>query len=68
MTQPDPGTFPPKPAAVRIAVIVPCNDEAATIARVVRDFAAQLPGATIHVFDNNSGDDTAALARAAGAR
>ncbi len=68
MTQPDPGTLPPKPAAVRIAVIVPCHDEAATIARVVRDFAAQLPGATIHVFDNNSGDDTAALARAAGAR
>jgi len=59
------------PAALqglRIAVLVPCHDEAATIAKVVGDFSALLPGATIHVLDNNSRDDTAALARAAGAR
>lgn len=51
----------------RIAVIVPCHDEAATIAKVVGDFAAALPAAAIHVFDNNSGDATAERARAAGA-
>jgi len=58
------------PAALqglRIAVLVPCHDEAATIAKVVADFGAVLPGAAIHVLDNNSRDDTAALAQAAGA-
>lgn len=51
-----------------IAVILPCYNEAAAIARVVRDFRAALPGAAIYVYDNNSTDDTAAVAEAAGAR
>ncbi|HYG07018.1 MAG TPA: glycosyltransferase family 2 protein [Stenotrophomonas sp.] len=56
------------PDPLRIAVIVPCHDEAATIAKVVGDFRAALPSASVHVFDNNSADDTAARARAAGAQ
>lgn len=52
---------------VRIAVLVPCYNEALTIAQVVRDFAEALPGATVYVFDNNSADDTRTVARAAGA-
>ncbi|MCW4453543.1 glycosyltransferase family 2 protein [Flavobacterium sp. MXW15] len=52
----------------RIAVLVPCYNEAATIAKVVGDFAAQLPQAEIVVLDNNSSDGTARLAREAGAR
>jgi glycosyltransferase involved in cell wall biosynthesis len=51
-----------------IAVLIPCHNEAATIVRVVTDFGAQLPGAAIWVYDNNSTDDTARLAREAGAR
>ena len=51
----------------QIAVIIPCYNEAATITQVVRDFAAALPGATIVVGDNNSHDETARLAREAGA-
>lgn len=51
----------------RIAVLVPCRDEAVTIAKVVADFQAALPGAEIHVYDNDSRDDSAARARAAGA-
>ncbi|MFZ2208582.1 MAG: glycosyltransferase family 2 protein [Porticoccaceae bacterium] len=50
-----------------IAVIVPCYNEAAAIATVVRDFRAALPAARILVFDNNSTDGTAEIARAAGA-
>lgn len=50
-----------------IAVLVPCHNEAATIARVVADFRAQLPSASIYVYDNNSSDDTARLACEAGA-
>ena len=51
----------------KIAVIIPCFNEAATIGQVVRDFAAALPGAAIVVGDNNSQDDTARIARDAGA-
>ncbi len=51
----------------RVAVLIPCYDEAAVIADVVRDFAACLPAATLYVYDNNSTDGTAAAARAAGA-
>ncbi|GAA5079638.1 glycosyltransferase family 2 protein [Lysobacter panacisoli] len=54
-------------AAPRIAVLVPCHNEAAAIAKVVRDFRVSLPTATCYVFDNNSTDDTAAIAREAGA-
>jgi glycosyltransferase involved in cell wall biosynthesis len=50
-----------------IAVLIPCLNEAATIGRVVRDFAAALPDAVIYVYDNNSTDATVAEARAAGA-
>ena len=50
-----------------IAVLLPCYNEAATIGKVVRDFAAALPEAVIYVYDNNSTDDTAAIAAAAGA-
>src|SRR5690242_16752235 len=55
-------------AGLRVAVVVPCHNEAATIAKVVGDFAVALPDAAIHVFDNNSRDATAAQARAAGAQ
>lgn len=51
----------------RIAVLVPCYNEALTIATIVRDFRACLPHATVYVFDNNSTDDTVQIARAAGA-
>ncbi|MEO0347207.1 MAG: glycosyltransferase family 2 protein [Pseudomonadota bacterium] len=50
-----------------IAVLVPCYNEAATIGTVVEDFRAALPDATIYVYDNNSSDDTKAVASAAGA-
>jgi glycosyltransferase involved in cell wall biosynthesis len=51
----------------RLAVVIPCYDEAPTIESVVRDFAAALPRARIYVFDNNSRDGTAEIARRAGA-
>ena len=53
--------------APRVAVLIPCYNEAAAIGGVVTGFRAALPGAAIHVFDNNSNDDTLAVARAAGA-
>jgi glycosyltransferase involved in cell wall biosynthesis len=51
----------------RIAVILPCYNEEAAIAKTVAGFRAALPAATIYVYDNNSRDRTAELARAAGA-
>jgi glycosyltransferase involved in cell wall biosynthesis len=51
----------------RIAVILPCYNEEAAIAKTVAGFRAALPAATIYVYDNNSRDSTAELARAAGA-
>ncbi|CAH2602033.1 Glycosyltransferase [Rhodovastum atsumiense] len=51
----------------QVAVIIPCLNEARTIAKVVTDFRAALPGATVHVYDNNSSDQSARLAREAGA-
>jgi len=50
-----------------IAVLIPCYNEEVTIGDVVRQFLAQLPHATIYVFDNNSSDRTAEMARQAGA-
>ncbi len=50
-----------------IAVMIPCYNEAQTIASVVADFKAALPGASIYVYDNNSTDETAKVAREAGA-
>ncbi len=55
------------PGAPRIAVLIPCYNEAIAIQKVVADFRAQLPGAAIYVYDNNSSDNTIAVARAAGA-
>jgi glycosyltransferase involved in cell wall biosynthesis len=50
-----------------IAVLVPCYNEARAIAKVIGDFQAALPGATIYVYDNNSTDGTVEAAKAAGA-
>lgn len=54
-------------AGYKIAVLVPCYNEAVAVAKVVKDFRAALPDATVFVFDNNSTDKTVAAARAAGA-
>jgi glycosyltransferase involved in cell wall biosynthesis len=54
--------------APAVAVLVPCFNEAAAVERVVRDFRAALPGATVYVYDNNSEDGTDHAARRAGAR
>ena len=51
----------------RIAVLIPCLNEAQTIADVVSDFQRVLPNALIYVFDNNSTDDTVKCARETGA-
>ena len=51
----------------RIAVLIPCFNEAVAIARVIGDFRAALPQATIYVYDNNSTDDTVEVSRKAGA-
>ena len=51
----------------KIAVLIPCYNESQTIAKVVTDFKKNLPEATIYVYDNNSSDDTAVVAQAAGA-
>ena len=51
----------------RIAVLIPCYNEEKTIKKVVEDFKANLPEADIYVYDNNSTDDTAKIAREAGA-
>jgi glycosyltransferase involved in cell wall biosynthesis len=51
----------------RLAVILPCYNEAAAIAQTVADFRAALPDATIYVYDNNSSDKTAQMAAEAGA-
>ena len=51
----------------KIAVLIPCYNEAQTIEKVVTDFKTALPEAVIYVYDNNSSDNTAELARNAGA-
>ena len=50
-----------------IAVLVPCYNEGQTVGKVVRDFRKALPEATVYVYDNNSTDNTAQEAEAAGA-
>ena len=52
---------------MKIAVLLPCYNEASTIAKVVTDFRAALPEADIYVYDNNSTDGTAHVAQQAGA-
>ena len=51
----------------KIAVLIPCYNEAQTIAKVVKDFKKELPDADIYVYDNNSSDDTAKIAQENGA-
>ncbi len=51
----------------KIAVLIPCYNEAKTIAKVVKDFKKELPEATIYVYDNNSSDGTDKIAKKAGA-
>lgn len=51
----------------KIAVLIPCYNEAKTVEKVVKDFRDVLPEAVIYVYDNNSTDDTALLAEKAGA-
>ncbi len=51
---------------VKVAVLVPCYNEGSSIAKVVKDFRACLPKATVYVYDNNSTDQTAERARRAG--
>jgi glycosyltransferase involved in cell wall biosynthesis len=63
-TQPTECTAGPR---ARIAVVIPCRNEATTIGVVVADFRDALPAADIYVYDNNSSDSTAAVAKAAGA-
>lgn len=51
----------------KIAVLIPCYNEAVTIGKVVDDFKKSLPTADIYVYDNNSNDETSAIARDHGA-
>ncbi len=52
---------------LRIAVLIPCYNEAETIAQVVHGFKTNVPCATVYVYDNNSSDQSAERAAAAGA-
>ena len=54
-------------APPRVAVLVPCYNEALTVAKVVTDFRTALPGCVVYVYDNRSSDGTGDVARAAGA-
>src|SRR3954467_13153149 len=56
------------PSLMRVAVLVPCFNEETAVATVVADFRKALPSAEIFVYDNNSSDRTAAVAREAGAQ
>ena len=51
----------------KIAVLIPCYNEAKTIEKVVKDYKKALPEATIYVYDNNSSDNTDKIAKKAGA-
>ena len=62
-----PGPFAHERRAARIAVLIPCYNEAASIKAVVSDFRRELPSAFIYVYDNNSTDPTSSAAHAAGA-
>jgi glycosyltransferase involved in cell wall biosynthesis len=52
---------------LRVAVLLPCFNEEVAISQTVAGYRAALPGATIYVYDNNSSDRTAEIARASGA-
>ena len=51
----------------QVAVLIPCYNEAVTIRKVVEDSKKALPEAKIYVYDNNSTDNTAQIAKDAGA-
>ena len=55
------------PQRARVAVLVPCHNEALTIRCVIEDFRRVLPAAKIYVYDNNSRDGTQEIAQKAGA-
>jgi glycosyltransferase involved in cell wall biosynthesis len=59
---------PDEPTSPRVAVAIPCFNEAAAIASVIAQFRAALPEAEIVVFDNNSTDGTGEIARGEGAQ
>lgn len=50
-----------------VAVLIPCYNEAVTIAKVVEDYKKALPGSKVYVYDNNSSDGTAEIAKQHGA-
>jgi len=52
---------------MKLAVIIPCHNEEMTIEKVITDFKKYLPEACIYVFDNNSSDCTAIIAKQSGA-
>lgn len=52
---------------LRIAILVPCYNEEAAIAEVIRGFQDVAPAAQIYVYDNNSSDRSVEVARAVGA-
>jgi len=52
---------------MKIAVLIPCYNEAATVGKVVQDVRRELPAADIYVYDNNSTDETYNIAKASGA-
>jgi len=56
-----------KISELRVAVIVPCYNEAEAIGTVIADFRKSLPNAEIYIFDNNSSDNTSGIAQEAGA-
>ena len=51
----------------KIAVLIPCYNESQTIAKVINDYKTALPEADIYVYDNNSTDRTAEIAKTSGA-
>jgi glycosyltransferase involved in cell wall biosynthesis len=53
--------------AQRVAILIPCFNEEATVGKVISDFRSVLPAARVYVYDNNSTDRTVEIARAAGA-
>ncbi len=62
-----PSVAPETGSSQRIAVLVPCHNEAVTVGKVVADFRRELPEAVVYVYDNASTDDTATIAARAGA-
>ncbi|AQU87795.1 glycosyl transferase family 2 [Komagataeibacter nataicola] len=58
---------PSSPLSSRIAVLIPCYNEEVSIERVIEDFKKAIPEAEIYVYDNNSTDRTAEIARQCGA-